>query len=428
MHFRELFISIYSINFEIFVGFFVLTLLLIFSFFISGAESAYFSINPKDIKIVKHQHTKRNKTILRLLVNPLKLLFTIINASTLTSISIIILSLFLSDKVFNFAEFNIKIIFEVIVLSSFVIFIFNIFPKIFAFRFQNFFLRRMAYPLFFMAKIFKPLNSLLILLLSFINKKFQKKQAISLEYLSNAIDTENNTESQERDILEGIVKFGSIDVKEIMTPRIDITAVDIDTDFSTLKNLIVENEFSRIPVYKETFDNIKGILFIKDLIEHIDKEHFIWSEIIREAYFVPETKKIDDLFQEFKKMKIHMAVVSDEYGGICGIVTLEDIMEQIVGEINDEFDIDEVTFKKIDDNTYIFEGKTQLNDFYKILQTEDDFFDEKKGDAETLAGLILELKGDFPVKGEKIECKNFSFFIESVDNRKINRIKVLISK
>jgi gliding motility-associated protein GldE len=282
----------------------------------------------------------------------------------------------------------------------------------------------MAYPLLILEKICKPFSQILLNSTSIVNKRIRKKLSFSIEKLSEAINYASESINQDVDILHGIVKFGNTDVKEIMTPRLDVVSVDITSNFMELKNIINESGYSRIPVYESTFDSIRGILYIKDLVKHINDNDLKWSNLIREPYFVPETKKIDDLLQEFQQKKIHMAIVSDEYGGIIGIITLEDILEEIIGEIKDEFDIEENNFKKIDDFTYIFEGKTQLNNFYKILETDEDVFDDLKGDSETLAGLILELRGNFPVKGEIINCHNFSFQIESVDNRKINTIKV----
>jgi len=424
--FFVLLIKLNPINFEIVLGITLVIVLLIFSALISGSEVAYFSFNPKNIKTIRDNPSKTNKLILWHISNPLKLLATILIANNFVNIAIVILSTFLSEQLINFSSPHVKFFFEAVVITFMILLFGEIIPKVYSSYNNKPFASIMAYPLFVLEKIFKPLSMFLITSTSIINKQFQKKQNISIEDLSDAIDITSTAISQERNILEGIVKFGSIDVKEIMTPRIDVKAVDISTNFNQLKQIIIKNEYSRIPIYEETLDNIKGILFIKDLIKHLDNSEFNWCDLVRNPYFVPETKKIDDLLQEFQTQKNHMAIVSDEYGGISGIITLEDILEQIVGEINDEFDEEETTYNKIDENTYIFEGKTQINDFYRIIQLSEDIFDEAKGDADTLAGLILEIKGEFPKVGETIECKNYYFQIEAVDKRKINKIKVTI--
>jgi gliding motility-associated protein GldE len=280
-------------------------------------------------------------------------------------------------------------------------------------------------------KILKPINSVLIYSTSFLNNRIQAyNKHISVDELSQALELTSQTELKgENEILKGIVKFGNKSVVEIMRSRVDVVSADIDYPFSKILELITETGFSRIPVYSETFDNIKGILYIKDLLPHVLKgATFRWQSIIRPPFYVPETKKIDDLLEEFQKNKVHMAIVVDEYGGTSGIVTLEDVLEEIVGEITDEFDEEEKLYTKISENKYIFDGKIMLNDFYKVTKSEDTIFDEVKGEADTLAGLILELKGEIPLKNDTITYKNFVFSIEAVDNRRIKQIKVEITK
>jgi len=252
----------------------------------------------------------------------------------------------------------------------------------------------------------------------------KRKPEISLDDLSNAIDLAENEIKENKKILEGIVSYGSIDASEIMKPRVDVIAFDISTSYSKLIEKIKKHNYSRIPVFVETFDNVKGILYIKDLLPHYHKTTFHWQSLLRPPYFVPESKKINDLLLDFQSKKIHMAIVIDEYGGTSGIVTLEDVLEEIVGEIGDEFDEPDLFFKKIDDFNYIFEGKTLLNDFFKILELEDNQFDEIKGDADTLAGLILELEGEIPSAGVAVNYKNFVFKVISSDTRRIKQIKV----
>jgi len=286
----------------------------------------------------------------------------------------------------------------------------------------------MAYPLFYLEKIFKPISSILIYSTSIVNKRFaRKKQNISMDDLSKAMELPSTTITEDEKILKGIVKFRNIDVKEIMKSRLDVVAIDMQTKFSKLLPQIIESGYSRIPVYSGSFDNIRGILYIKDLLPHLNKnDTFKWQSLIRSPYFVPETKKINDLLEEFQSKKIHLAMVVDEYGGTHGIITLEDILEEIVGEIADESDEDEPTYVRLDESNYLFEGKTLLNDFYKIINTSDNIFNEIKGDADTLAGLILEIKGEIPEKNDIIRYKKFSFIIDSVDFRRIKRIRVKI--
>jgi len=260
---------------------------------------------------------------------------------------------------------------------------------------------------------------------SIVNKRLLKrKPEISLDDLSNAIDIADNEIKDNKKILEGIVSYGSIDASEIMKPRVDVVAFDIYTPFSKLIDNIKKHNYSRIPVFSETFDNVKGILYIKDLLAHYHKTTFNWQSLLRPPYFVPESKKINDLLLDFQSKKNHMAIVIDEYGGTSGIVTLEDVLEEIVGEISDEFDEPDIFYKKIDEYNYVFEGKTLLNDFFKILNIEDNLFDKVKGDADTLAGLILELEGEIPIAGFAINYKNFVFKIVSSDMRRIKQIKV----
>jgi len=420
-------IIVHPINISEIVELLILIILLFGVALITGSEIAYFSLTTVNLKQIQEKPTKVNKLILSNLQNPEGLLAALLIANNLLNISIIILSTYLISNIFDFNSppwFG--FVFDVVLITFLILFFGKILPKIYASNKSKSFASFVSYPIFFVINILKPFSYILINSTSFVNKRFQLKKNISIENLSDAINIALQATPEKKEILQGIVKYGSIETQEIMTPRIDVISVDISITFEVLKQIINESGYSRIPVYEETFDNIKGILFAKDLVKHLTKLDFKWSELIREAYYVPETKKLDDLFHEFQEKKIHMAIVSDEYGGISGIITLEDVLEEIVGEINDEFDEVNQNFEKIDANTFIFEGKTQLNDFYKITQTEDDTFDDIKGEAETLAGLILEIRGDFPTQGEIIECKQFIFHIESVDNRKINNIKIVI--
>jgi len=305
-------------------------------------------------------------------------------------------------------------------------------PKIYANRNALWFSKWISSSLNLFSQICSPLSYLLISTTSLIDKRLkQKKEMVSMDEIAEALELTVETQQTEEDkkILKSIVEFGNIDVKEIMKSRVDVIAIDEHLQFEKLIKLVVDSGFSRIPVFKESFDNVIGLLYIKDLIPHLDElEDFKWQELIRPAYFVPETKMISDLLKEFQDKKIHLAIVVDEYGGTSGIVTLEDILEEIVGEINDEFDDDGNYFSVLDEHNFIFEGKISLNDFLKTVKGEIDFFDKVKGDADTLAGLILELKGGIPEKGEIINFNPYTFTIESADKRKINRIKVHVKK
>jgi len=287
----------------------------------------------------------------------------------------------------------------------------------------------MAYPIYSMDVVFSPLSNLLVKSTSIVNKRFSRRKNISIDDLSHALDLTKKGLVEEKEILEGIVKLKNIPAKEIMKSRLDVVSIDMKLPFNEVKNIIISNSYSRIPVYEGTFDTIKGILYVKDLLPHLEKHSsFRWQSLIRPPYYVPETKKIDALLEEFQKRKIHLALVIDEYGGVSGIVTLEDILEEIVGEIVDESDIEEREYVKISNNTYIFEGKFLINDFYKFDNIEEGCFDEIKGDADTLAGIILEIKGEFPKINEEIQFKNLTFTIMEEDKRRIKKLKIKINQ
>lgn len=410
---------------------FFIVILLISSALISGSEVAYFSLSPKDRQRLKSKKEKYMHYILQNLEYPEKLLATILVANNFVNVGIVILSAYTTNMIFDFSNAQtVGYIFQVVVITFFLLLFGEIIPKVYATRHCMRVARLMAIPLYILERIFRPLNAILIYSTSFVNRKMQKHtQNISVDELSQALElTADHELSEDKDILEGIVKFGNKSAVEIMRSRVDVVALDIKDSYHKVINLINESGYSRIPVYSGSFDNIRGILYIKDLLPHTHyREIFRWQSIIRPPFYVPETKKIDDLLEEFQKNKVHMAIVVDEYGGSSGIVTLEDILEEIVGDIADEFDDDENYFTRIDENKYLFDGKTLLNDFYKITGSNEHIFDEYKGDADTLAGLILELKGDIPTMHEKIICKNFIFSIDAVDNRRIKKIKVEIN-
>lgn len=409
---------------------FIVLILLVGSALISGSEVAYFSLSPTDKQNLEDRDTRNSRAVLELIRKPVRLLGTILITNNFINVGIVIISSFVMNRLINFGTSKTLQFMTQVVIVTFILLLFGeILPKLYANLYASRFAQFMAYPLKFFEKLFYPISSMLIYSTSMVNRRLaRKKQNISMDDLSEALELTSKDISEEKNILEGIIKFGNIDVKEIMKARIDVVSADIKTNLDELISIAIDSGYSRIPIYDKTFDNVKGILYIKDLLPHIHKsKNFKWQSLIRPLYYVPENKKIDDLLNEFQTKKIHMAIVVDEYGGTSGIITLEDIIEEIVGEITDESDEDEVFFDQISGNEYLFDGKILLNDLYKILETEDDIFESVKGDADTLAGLILELKGDFPDRGEKTSFRNFEFIIEAVDKRRIKQIRLIIS-
>lgn len=422
-------ITINNITMGNIIGFILVLLLLVASALISGSEVAFFSLNPLHIQSFKTGETNNDKFVTKLLNEPKRLLGTILVSNNFVNIAIIIISTYLNQSIFNFSKSSILgFIFQIIIITFLLLLFGEIIPKVLATHYPEKFVTFTASPLFILEKIFRPISSLLIYSTSFFDKKFHAKQNISMKELSKALDITSNSITEDKELLKGIADFGNIDVNEIMKPRVDVFAVDIKTNFKKLLSVIINSGFSRIPVYSKTFDNIKGVLYIKDLLAHLQKPNtFNWQSLIRHPYFIPEKKKINDLLEEIQTNKVHIAIVVDEYGGTSGIVTLEDILEEIVGEITDESDENEISYTQIDDNNFIFQGKTLLNDFYKITSTDNKFFDDIKGEADTLAGLILEIKGEIPKLYEEMTYKNFIFKIEDADNRRIKMIKITIT-
>ena len=413
------------------IGLLGLVLLLIASAMVSGSEVAFFSLSPRDLYQLEKEESLPHRVVLGMLDNQERLLATILITNNFVNIAIVILATLITDLLVNFSQapalgFAVQVVFITFLLLLFG----EILPKLYAnykpLRFSLF----MAPPLLFLQKLFRPFSYLLMKSGSLIYRRVNRAgDNISLDDLSHALDLAAPSIPEDKMILRGIIDFSNKDVTEIMRPRIDVVAVDTSTGMNRLTDIIIESGHSRIPVYVGTFDDVRGILYVKDLLPHHQKgDSFRWQTLIRPPYFVPETKKINDLLKEFQTQKIHMAVVVDEYGGTTGIVTMEDILEEIVGEISDEFDLEELYFSKLDDRNYIFEGKTPLNDFYKILNLDQDVFDDIRGEADTLAGLILEYVGEIPEKNQKINYKEFEFKIESVDNRRIKQIRLFINK
>jgi len=412
----------------IYLGIFGIIILLLSSALVSGSEVAYFSLSPSQKHKLEEKDSKKSNLILRLLEKPEKLLATILIANNFINVGIVMLSAYAMNGAVNFSNSPTWLIFtiQVVVITSLLLLFGEIIPKVYASEASLKFAKFTAYPMSFSMKLFAPVSNFLIKSTSFVNKRLKLKQNISVEDLSDALELTEADIKQDKTILERIVTFGSIDVKEVMKPRVDVIAADIKYNFTKLKSLIIESGFSRIPVYEENPDNIKGVLLIKDLLEYIDVEDYAWQNHLKAPLYVPETMKINDLLEQFRQKKMHMSIVTDEYGGFLGIATMEDIIEEIVGEIKDERDDEEKYFHKIDDTNYIFEGKILLNDFYKVLDIKEDIFENIRGEADSLAGLILEIKGEIPKKGEFVKIKNFNFTINASDNRKIKKIKLEI--
>lgn len=418
------------LDLELIIGLIVLVILLSISALMSGSEVAFFSLRPEDIEKLKASKSKKAAMVLKLHDLPDKLLSTILVVNNTVNIAIVLLAAFLSARTFDFSNNPVLgFIIEAVVITFILLFFGEVMPKVFATRNQMPMSLFMAYPMSFLEKLFKPVTSLLIFSTSFVKNRTRHRYTnISMNDLSDALELASDNINEDEKILKGIVNFGNINVSEIMCPRIDVTAINIKFGFNKVKSIIIESGFSRIPVYVQSFDSVKGILYAKDVLPYTNSpDNFKWQALMRPPHFVPETKKINELLKEFQIKKIHMAVVIDEYGGTSGIITLEDVLEEIVGEITDESDEDETMHRKIDDRTYIFEGKILLNDFFKIIEIEDDPFEDVRGESETLAGLILELTGEIPQKGQVITYRNFSFRIESADKRRIKEIRVEIT-
>ena len=418
-------------DFKVVIGILVIIILLIGSALMSASEVAFFSLGPEDLENLKINRDKKSKTVLKLYSNPEKLLSTVLVANNTVNIAIVLLAAFISLRMFDFSsEPILGFIINVVIITFLLLFFGEVMPKVYASRNHIKMALFMAYPLTLLEKVFKPVTSLLIFSSSFMKKRTGTRRSnISMDDLSDALELTSEDFTEDEKILKGIVNFGNINVSAIMCSRTDVTAIDIKYGFDKIVPIIINSGFSRIPVYSGSFDSVKGILYAKDVLPYTDNPgSFKWQALLRPPYFVPETKKINDLLKEFQTKKIHMAVVIDEYGGTSGIVTLEDILEEIVGEITDESDEDQLLFRKLDEKTYIFEAKILLNDFCKVLNINEELFEEVRGESETLAGLILELTGEIPQKDQVIKYGDFIFRIESADRRRIKEIRVEINK
>ncbi|MFJ1261655.1 gliding motility-associated protein GldE [Capnocytophaga canis] len=419
------------LDWNIILQFVVFLILLGCSALISGSEVALFSLSPTEVNNLNDGKSAVGSIIARLVENPKKLLATILISNNLVNISIILLFVDLGDFLFGNIESEIlRMILDVGVVTFMILLCGEIVPKIYANRNNILFSKTVAYPIYVLDTLFTPLSIPMKGFTSLIHNKLGKQSThISVGQLSQALElaSSDDTTKEEKKILESIVSFGNTETRQVMVPRIDIFALSETLTFKEVITEIVRMGYSRIPVYNESLDDITGIIYIKDLLSHLENDDFDWLTVKRKAFFVPENKKLDDLLSEFQEMKIHLAVVVDEYGGTCGIITLEDIIEEIVGNINDEFDDEDVIYSQIDKDTYIFEGKTVLKDFYRIMQLTDEeelIFEEKEGEAETLAGFLLEIAGDFPQKGVPIVFENYQFTVQEFDKKRIKQIKI----
>ena len=405
--------------------------LLVLSGFASGSEIAFFSLSPQDLDDLDPEKSSRDKAIGMLRDDSERTLATILITNNLVNVTIIMLCNYIFGSVVVFKVKWLEFLVITVLLTFLLLLFGEIMPKVYSRSAPLKFCRRAVGGILFLRKLFWPLETLLIKSGVIAEKAVPKENhQLSVDDLEQALElTDKEDIKDEQSMLQGIIRFGDETAKEIMTPRQDIGDIDIRSTYPEVLRFIVDNNYSRIPVYQDNEDNIRGVLYIKDLLPYLGKpDNFRWQSLIRPPYFVPETKKIDDLLREFQENKVHIAIVVDEYGGTSGLVTLEDIMEEIVGEINDEYDEEEKSYTRVNSNTYIFEGKTLLSDFCKILGIDDDEFDDVEGDADSLAGLLLELKGDFLNLHERISYKQYTFEVMAVEERRISRVKVIINK
>lgn len=428
-------LPLFIFNWSILFYFLSLAVLLLLSAIISGSEVAFFSLSKTDLDKAATSKSKNLQLIANLLEKPKKLLATILIANNFINIAIVILSHLIVEQFFSnlniyvnlfFFTADLKVLVELIAITFIILLFGEVLPKIYANKNAISFAEKMAYPMKFLNKLFSLISIPLISLNNGIEQRLRRKNSnLNVEKLSKALElTKEDTSKEEQKILKGIVNFGNTEARQIMVPRMDIFALSIDEKYKNVLKQVVSHGFSRIPVFYESKDNIKGILYAKDLLPYLDKINFNWQELLREPFYVPENKKLDDLLKEFQNKKIHLAIVVDEYGGTSGILSLEDIIEEIVGEISDEFDNEDINYSKIDNNNYVFEGKTTIKEFCQVMQIDESELDDAIGEAETLAGFILEINGNFPKENDKIKYKSLVFCIEVITKKRIKQIKV----
>jgi len=407
----------------------VIAVLLVVSAATSASEVALFSLTPTQLRDLKERGGSWGQRVMELLSKPRRLLATILIANNFMNIGVVVLSTVAVSsllEVERMPEYLVFII-QVLVVTFIILLVGEVLPKVYATNNPMKVAQVMSRPLLIMRWLFKPVSETLVGSTTFIEKRFKKRQSnFSMDALGHALDLtkDASTTAEEQRILRGIVKFGNYEVKQVMRPRTEMVAFDRDLTFPQLLTAIVESGFSRVPVYEETMDRVVGMLYIKDVLPHISKTDLDWHTLLRAPYFVPEAKKLDDLLKEFQAEKVHLAVVVDEHGGTSGIITLEDVIEEIVGEITDEFDEEDLIYSKLDDHTWVFEGRASLSDVYRVLGIDGELFEENKGDSGTLGGFILELTGRIPKKGERVDLRNFSFTVEASDNKRVRRVKL----
>ena len=419
-------VTLRPVTFDIVLILVVLIILLFMSALVSGSEAAYFSLTPAILEKINNSNSARDKQIRKLLDNPERLLATILIANNFINVAIVMLSAYVSTNLFDFGNATtIKFVFETIVITLLILFFGEVMPKLYSTQHSYGFALFMAFPISFMSKIFRPFSILLQKSTGIVNSRMAKhQQNMSIDDLSQAVELTRESLSEEREMLDGIVKFTNLSAADVMTPRLDVVSLDASESFDDVLRVVLESGYSRIPVHDEREDDIVGILYVKDLLPYITQKDFEWNKILRKVFYVPETKMINDLLQEFQNSKTHMAVVVDEYGGMSGIVTLEDVIEEIVGDINDEFDTDEKMWHRQPDGSIVFEGKISLIDFFKVIDSDGSEFEAGRGDAETLAGLLLEINGLIPKDGDVITYEKYSFEILEADIRKIITVKL----
>ncbi|TDE31846.1 gliding motility-associated protein GldE [Flavobacterium ranwuense] len=420
----------YANDANVVFGFTGIVILLFCSALISGAEVALFSLSQKDIDETVQENNSKGKIIAELLEKPKKLVATLLVANNFINISIVLLFSFVGETIFSAVTAPLlKFILEVLTATFLILLFGQVLPKVYASRNNTKFAKLIVYPIAFLDKLLSPISLPMRAATIYLHNKLGKQKTnFSVDQLSQALEltASDETSTEEQKILEGIVSFGNTDTRQVMSPRIDIFALEIDESFSVICPKIIEKGYSRIPVYRDNIDQIEGVLYVKDLLPHINTNEFDWKSLLREPFFVPENKKLDNLLKDFQSMKSHLAIVVDEYGGTSGLVSLEDVIEEIVGDISDEFDDENINFSQIDDRNYLFEGKINLKDFYRIIDVDEELFEIKKGEAETLAGFILEILGNFPKKDQKISFENCLFTVEAVDKKRVKQIKVTI--
>lgn len=410
----------------------VIAVMLVVSAAMSASEVALFALSPTQLRDVQERGGSSGKRVMDLLAKPRRLLATILIASNLVNMGVVILSTVIARDLLDLSDLPAYMIvaIQVLVVAFVIVLISEVLPKVYATSNPVRVAQLMSGPLLSLRWLFWPVSESLVRSSKFIEKRFQKRstQTISVDSLGHALDLtkDASTTAEEQRILRGIVKFGNIEVRQVMRPRTETIAFAKEISFKELLAAIVESGFSRVPVYEETPDRVIGVLYIKDVLPHLHKPEYDWHSLLRSPYFVPESKKLDDLLKEFQSEKVHLAVVVDEYGGTSGIITMEDVIEEIVGDITDEYDDENLFYSKLDDHTWVFEGRTALTDLYRVMAIDGKLFEENKGDSGTLGGFVLELTGRIPKKGERVELHNFTFLVEASDNKRVRRVKVIM--